>query len=400
MNILKQFPKKVNCFLSHCSDDRNIMDKLTDLLYEICNDKYINIFNTYNEDNSTLAGESISDRLRKELRNANLMIIPLTDNYIRSIVCIAELSTFWYSQKNIIPILFSKNAKKFLKDLYGENIIYIDVVNVKTNLDYQKCGIKLVSSLEKNGVKLRFKKEDAIEKSAHFFSQIQQEHPSRPYIGCSIENKKLIDYCELYGINMMKNSVLPTSEIIEKLSNRKEIYIISTTGSNMINSLTSEFLCNAIRSGTNLTVLIPNKDSDFCNDVAEIESPDDKIKNQSRLSNEFDNVVANLRKTVNEVQAIHEGHNVGHIFLGCTYTLLRQTIILGIDENNIWGWVSMTLPPKKTSDGTPSFEVSGKRTEKSLAKLLYDHILSIKQIAIRRNAFFELKKDADFDKFN
>ena len=81
--------------------------------------------------------------------------------------------------------------------------------------------------------------------------------------------------------------------------------------------------------------------------------------------------MTNLQKCLNEANRQCEGAKIGSITVCCAFTLLRQTVTLAIkNDNSFWGWMSMTLPPLRTNDGTPSMELYGKVGEESLANVV------------------------------
>lgn len=42
------------------------------------------------------------------------------------------------------------------------------------------------------------------------------------------------------------------------------------------------------------------------------------------------------------------------MYFGCAFTMIRQTVIMGLnpDDNTLWAWMTLTLPPKRASCGT------------------------------------------------
>ena len=118
--------RKIGCFVSHCSSDAVIMNNLSALIEEICIQPRC-FFNTFQEKNAIFAGDERSEALRKNLEKSDLMIAVITDSYLRSIICISELSSFWFMSKKVIPIIFNgENGKKHLFELFGKDIIFID----------------------------------------------------------------------------------------------------------------------------------------------------------------------------------------------------------------------------------------------------------------------------------
>lgn len=391
MGIFSSFLSK-ECFVSHCSTDQTIMQDFSKLI-----DRYYSkmpIFNTFDEKHTTKAGEERSNAIKKHLKKSSFMIAIITDNYLRSTICISELSAFWYMSKLIIPIVFNGTiGKNFLTELLGKDIIHIDA-----SLSPEDCARKFIKAMEEAGFSPSSTKlNDAKQSFTDFFHHCHQAKSTRKYIGIGKEFEDIIQYCNEFGIHQFKNSVLSTSDIIQNLSGKDEIFMLSTTGSNMINSLSSEFLPKALMKGVNFTLLLPNKYSDYTTDVAEIEMPDTPFSNVERLSNEFKNVMINLCNVVKKAHGMN-GNRTGHVYVGCTFNLLRQTLIFGKKENQIWGWASLTIPPKKTTDGTPSIEFSGSIQEPSMAKIMFEHFMAIKNIAQKReSSWIEISPQTNAD---
>lgn len=344
-------------------------------------------FNTFDESHTTKAGEERSTAIKNHLKESSLMIAMITDNYLRSVICISELSAFWYMSKLIIPIVFNgTTGKEFLTELLGTDIIQID-----TNLKPENCSKKFISAMEEAGFPISDSDKESSEKDfSDFFRCCKQSKSSRKYIGMGAEFENIVHYCNNFGVHQFRNSTLSTSYIINNLSDKDDIIVLSTTGANLIETLSSEFLPKALINGTNFTLLLPNKYSRYVMDVAEIEMPGDPASNIDRLSSQFKNVMISL---CNVVRRAHNAasHNIGHVYVGCAFNLLRQTITLGIKEDHIWGWTSLTLPPKKTNDGTPSIEFSGSIQEASMAKIMYEHLTAIRDIAQKRqSSWFEI----------
>lgn len=391
MNTLTSLYAK-ECFISHCSADDRIMERFSKIFHKWYSNPTTSVFNTYDENHTTRAGENRADAIKRHLKKSSAMIAMITDSYLRSTICISEISSFWYTSKLVIPIVFNHTVgRQFLLDLFGKDIIFID-----TALDPKVCAKKLFQSMNNAGFKQNtLEKQSPLDDFSAFFKECKQSKSDRRFIGMGDEFSNILEYCAQYGIHKFQNSTLPTPEIIKKLSDKDEIIILSTTGSNLINSLSSEFLPKAISNGCNITVLLPNEYSQFVNDVAEIEMPDCPERNVERLSNEFHNVMINLSDIARRVTGIQNGRK-GRIYVGCSFSLLRQTVVIGKKGDYIWGWSSITIPPKKTVDGTPSLEFSGSVKEPSMAQIIYEHLQSIIRLSKkRRSTWFEIQPNSD-----
>lgn len=398
------------CFISHCSDDRELILGLQKALSDtFVSGDYV-FFNTSLEEHSSLAGEERSSMIKNALAESDLMIAVITDSYIRSTICISEISSFWYTGKTVIPFVYSEAAGQFLNKILGKDVIYVDAVglNAVRYSDPEKCSLmardratKFMTTMESLGyVATDANKENGIKAFADVLINLNQVEATRPYIGSEDVYDSIMRYCYEYGILQFSNSSLAWDTLKARLSEFKDIYIVSTTGRSLIHSLSADFIPEILSKGANITVIIPNKYSDFVEDVAEIESLEHKEENSKRLADEFTGVMNALSRCIEAVKDVPADVR-GHIYLACSYTLLRQTITLGVDDEKGWGWMSMTLPPKKTAEGTPSFEFQGslRHDQSSMAKLVYGHIQAILDVARVRGEYFEFTPEMEQPKY-
>jgi Domain of unknown function (DUF4062) len=154
----------------------------------------------------------------------------------------------------------------------------------------------------------------------------------------------------------------------QRLRVAKEIRIISTVGHRLIEAQ-REALIGAVRNDADFRMLTPLEDGLFASDVEEIEqrnSPADKLATETEM----------LRNRLHEIARSSHGH--GSIALGRMTTQLRVTATT--TEN--WGWLSLTLPPLRTS-GTASFELVD-AGERSLLHSLHDHFDAVWEIVSKR----------------
>ena len=112
------------------------------------------------------------------------------------------------------------------------------------------------------------------------------------------------------------------------------------------------------------------------------------------LSSEFDTVIGYLKEAYIDAKRKANGRPIGTITCYSSYTLLRQTINLGrCEDGEAWCWLSMTLPPKRTSVNTPSFEIEGNvNDELSLIHTIYHHCRQIMSISKSRGGYFEINE--------
>ena len=204
------------------------------------------------------------------------------------------------------------------------------------------------------------------------------------------------EYCRTNGIQGFSDIGLPLRRLIGKLRDKRELYIVTTTGINLICGLAAGFLPEALANGTSLTVMLPNRYSSFANDVASIESPDSAAIAVEDFAAQFEKIVSTLLRAVQQSKTIKESENRGKVYVGCTFTVLRQTVTMGVsDDREAWGWLSMTMPPARAIDGTPSFAFSGRTNTQNTASRVYRHVMELVDFAKSRNAFYELSEQTD-----
>ena len=379
----KKLAEHNECFISHCTDDQKIMKRFTAILKKWYPD-YL-VFNSF--DKGSLAGKKISDELRDHLARASFMIAFITDSYLRSTYCISEICSFWYQNKTVIPIVFNHETGIKVVNSLLTDVDYIDTSNPPA-----KCAMEFIDAMEGCGFKLNDSLEAAKKDLSDFFRTAKQVPTARPWIGCGETEDRIIRFCAGFGIREMAQSGKRVEEIGSYLMDTREMFIIATTGANLISGLSSGFLPEYLSRGSDVTVLTPNLYSDFCNDVARIESPDDADSRKRRLADAFSSVVTDISGAFARAERI-KPRMTGEVYFGCASTLIRQTIVCGLKNREIRGWVSLTLPPSRTNDGTVSFLFSGRIDQPgTFAHGVYEHVIGIKAIARQRGQWFSLRE--------
>ena len=370
-----------NIFFSHSSDDEQIVRDMVAIVEGGADP----VTSFYSSDPKTgvLAGEGIMARINKEIVQCQLFVPVITENYVRSQYCMYELSVAAFLQEQgklrIIPIVSSQ-------------AIYDRVSSILTQFDllYIDAGISKAAQIFFQT--FPWVSESALTRTEQMLQKLSAQTVStRPYIGMSSNSyANILEYCQKYGIKQIKDTTLPSATIKEKISHAKEVILLSTTGASLIKSLCADALPAALSRGCKVSVLIPNQHSDFCKDVAQIERPDATEENAARLAQEYAAVMVYLKDAIAAA-----GENNGSVTCYCSHNLLRQTILLALGEDNtVWSWVSLTMPPKRTIDGTPSFEVEGKLEPGHMAHILWQHCQSIMTVSRQRGTFFDMESGA------
>ena len=391
-------------FISHCSDDTGIMDLVMQSVKTVFEPEY-ELFCTYQK--GIRAGKDRGPEIRRRLEDCDYMIAVITNSYLRSVICLAELSAMWAKGGKLIPIVFNgTEGKELLQKLFGEDMIVIDAEKP----DAGSALAEDISSLfgipaERAALAAEWLKG----------TQNDPDHPSnghapRAFIGSGSSYEGFIGYCLRSGVRRIMDSVLEDKEWIDHLTGKKDIYIIGTSSKGVIKSK-SPLWAKLLAAGSDIYVLIANQDSDFCCDVARIESyPSrstdgdsverfrEREKNElRRLNTEFTSVAEELVSIADEAARQCGGGRMGHLYFGDAFTLVRQTVTVGIDpdSNSLWAWLTVTMPPKRASNGTMSFEIDAAADDlddsyRTLAENIRDYVQEIRALAEQRGSLTEI----------
>lgn len=386
------------CFISHCSEDlKTIVEPLDELLSSHYSENDYQFFCSSTTRNSLDPGQEVID-LKNKLRDSTCLIAIVTDNFLRSSICLAELSAMWFASDNhgVIPIAYSDEGKKYLREDFISNLIYLDA----TDASYAERNAKLlISALEKKEF-YPINRESLQKSLIVFFRKSRQQMSQRPYIGSGEVYRNINSYCERNGIKQVTSGVVSDSAVKKQLSTKKDIYLVMTTGSSFIETYAKEFFQEQLAKGVNIYLVIPNRNSDFCRDLAEIESPENAQSNLNRITSEFDNVINKLKYVIQE--AATKANVIGHVYICAAYTLLRQTICIGKDDSGqCWGWMTTTLPPIRAAGNTPTIIFEGNLNDEFfLGKAVYQHVGKMIEIAHERNGVVDLASEMDFTEFS
>ncbi len=391
-NVIKQ---RSGCiFVSHASADNKDkkIKKLCDIL-----EQYSPVFCSSVPKSSISLGSRLFNKINKNITDCRKFIAIITDNYLRSQYCLYEYSVARYLKKTIIPIFSSEEVELKMRALADK-----DVVNLIANNDKEIC----LDAAEKLLKTLKLSNQNK-ENIAAFLQKLALTTSAKPYIGMTQNDyNKVLRYCDEVGIvKIGKGALRSGDEIKSKFATAKKIYFLSTTGAGLLKSVKEIAIPLALKNNAEINIIIPDKDSVFCEDVALAECKQDGFgniieeQNKKRIHSEFDSVFQYLNEAYWHIKKSTSNAQVGTITCYCSQTLLRQTILLAIDENdNAWGWTTMTMPPLRTTD-CPSFAVEGKANT-SFIKLMMDYCESIKSIAIDRGEYCSIDGSTISNHFN
>lgn len=386
--------KRPNIFVSHATAD-NQDGKYIDKLYKTLENRY-KVFCSSVPKAGISYGKKLFKTINDNIKNCNIFVAIITDNYIRSAYCLYEFCIARFLQKKIISIYANKNVESKMAPLQDK-----DIVSLVANCDIKVCyqdSEKLCKGLALH--------QEHKEQIANILLGIAKTKSLKPYFGMSqAEYQQVFSYCDNEGIERFgKGQIFDKQTINEKFATAKKIYFLSTTGAGLFKTIKGNAIQAALRNGAEIIVILPDKDSTFCQDVALAECKQEnygdviRTQNKSRIHAEFDSVFQYLNEAFS--QAKQAQTVLGTITCYCSQTLLRQTVVLAIDENdNAWGWATMTMPPIRTTD-SPTFSVNGQCAESSLIRLMVNHCECIKNIAIDRGEFRVISGETECNYFN
>lgn len=393
--------KKQRIFISHASKDYHE----TEMKENFC-DPLRKIYDVVCTTEKELKG-FLHDEINQEIGDCDIFFALITENYVRSPHCLYELSVARYahSQKHakrqpdlqwdreFIVVYANDDLKERTKDFVMADLTTKDL---KSGQNLERCTNSLIDELSLNnqpGTRDKIRK--FLERASH------QDHGDLPYIGMP-QNiyDDLLCFCEKESIIKLGNGTIYNSEeMIARCQHAKDIYIVSTTGAGLLKMLKEVALKDALLNKANIKVIIPDRGSRFCTDVAEAEccreGYNDVIAhlNMHRIESEFEATFQYLNEAyclAKHEQKIKKLNGLGKITVYSSRTLLRQTLLLTVSENNeTWGWINMTMAPLRTAE-TPCLAISDKDKKKGIDKAIITHCECLIKMSIKIGAKQEI----------
>ena len=391
----------LQCFISHCSDDlESIVKQLDEILSNHFSKEKYSFFCSSTSSNPLLPGADVGMKLKKKLKESKCLVAIVTDNYLRSPISLTELSAKWFTCDNtsIIPLVYSSEGEKYFRQKFISNLVFLNAMDSSRSRINAELMLKC---LKENGFE-PIDENIFLDELTYFFRNCRQSTSTRPFIGSGDVYQNINLFCAEKGIKQLTSGVITHDVVIKQLAGKKEIFFVMTTGSSFIDTYSKEFLQNQIATGTSVYMIIPNKYSDFCRDVAVIESPENSADNFERLTLEFDSVVRKLKFVLEEAKRLVKDKNgIGHVFICAAYNLLRQTICMGKNENGeCWGWMTTTMPPIRAAGNTPSIVFEGNISNAALfCNTVYRHVIKMIDVARQRNGIIDLADNPHFLSF-
>ena len=394
-----------HCFISHCHEDSEMAIALTGIIDKYC--KGWRVFNSSIGERGVEAGNGLSPALRSEIQNATVMICLMTKIYLRSFICLAEYSSGWYrGDLKPVPVVFDEEARDLIDKSFAEREIYVDAAGNPLEAASQLVR-KFDGTADMDDEKrARFKEELAAWVAEYGKSRTYDT--DRSYIGSGDVFQNINKYCEKYQVVKISDGNHSTDTVGKMLSGMKDIYIYATTGSSLVDNLGKTIFPNLLAKGASIHLIIPEKKGEFIKDTAIVERGSDSNYevNLNRLNAEFDNVVVLLKSCLEAAREKTGGRKTGKIYLYNAFTNLRQTIVMGVNNEGVsWGWVTVTMPPSLSAGKSPSITFEGPAEEGNVdtaatfSMLVYNHVRRAIEVAKSRGHYVELQMDGDVSRF-
>lgn len=92
-------------FISHASGDQALGNALVDLLESGIGIPHDAIFYSASKTQGVPPGRNFTDDIKRQFRNAEIVLALISENYYASAFCMAELGAAWVTAKRLVPIL-------------------------------------------------------------------------------------------------------------------------------------------------------------------------------------------------------------------------------------------------------------------------------------------------------
>lgn len=93
-------------FISHAHADKSLVDALVDLIETGIGVPSKDIFCTALEGLGIPAGASFIDYIKQQIRRPDVVLLLITENYLKSRFCLAEMGAAWAMSHRVIPLIF------------------------------------------------------------------------------------------------------------------------------------------------------------------------------------------------------------------------------------------------------------------------------------------------------
>lgn len=130
-------------FISHSTANNEIVKLFVDFLKNGMGVAQGDIFCT-SYPNTLPTGKSFIEKIREELGNCEAVIFLITDQYLKSQFCLAELGAAWALGKQIYPLLLVDIEKIEKTPLKGVQVLFLDREQDVTTLYDELCAERII----------------------------------------------------------------------------------------------------------------------------------------------------------------------------------------------------------------------------------------------------------------
>ncbi len=342
-------------FLSHASSDDSFLRDFLPLLREIDPDldegKDV-FYSSSARAAGVRPGEEVLSSLSKALESAGCIVLFVTSDYLRKPFCLYEASLASYlwsrDRKLVVPLAASSDLLTPLQSLFP-GLTYVDASK-------QGAAERFFSAFDLKG--------KASPSADAFFASFAEKGASfslLPPLGMEKERYlSLFPYLERNGIVRFDDGIPATlSSLRASLDGAEDIYFVSTTGSSFLKT-NRGLLAEAVGKGANLRAVLASSGSRDLEGVAAIESLPEGEAGKRKGLTRLDGEIASSLSFLREIALSSSLPGAGEVKAYPSHGLIRQTAFLVRKEGGrLEGWITLTLPPARTSDGTPSIAFRG-----------------------------------------
>lgn len=371
-----------NIFISHASYDNRAGNKFSNLLKQM--NPTPHIFYSSLAESGVDVGDNFKNTIYKEIDTCDYFLALITPAYLRSQVCLCELSIANYrymqskNSKIQLILIYSSNEISDLETIVSKEIHHLVITDGRALTTF----LKTFEGVDKECV------QDAFDSLMH--SNLRKM--PMPYIGMpKVKYENIYTFWENTQLHSFRTGAgLTNEEQDEIIVNAKTVYVVAITGNGLIKARKAA-LVKALENGAEINVIIPNKGSETCKDVAYIEATDSQNveQNSIRIQNEFDNVLQFLNEIYAEATI-----KKGTITCFCARTLFRCTMLITNSKDELLsGFLNITIPPYRTSE-TPSLSFLNVGHSNNFATQLQSYCVKVSQYAKDQKQIISIPTDS------
>ena len=376
-------------FISHSYKDREWAEELVSILKntdsEITSDGDI-FFSSTPETGSDIK-QDLLPNIDVNMNNSKIIILVVTENYLRSHYCYYELNIASYLKrlgKSVILIVQHEDIYERIRHIFPDPV-YISA-------EHSSAGSTLLRWIGSG------KPDESVFAQVELFfkAMLSSSVPlGTAFLGMSqAEYENAFSFVEEHHLEKMTFGYPSSLEIMtERLPGAKEIIFVSTTGSGFLKTY-RRGLTEAVVNKADISIVIADANSQFCRDVGEIEVFDVSEQaglaeeNCKRISTEFNSTVQYLNEIYKDAKK-QTASDMGSIGCFSGYTLIRQTaFIVRYEDDSVWGWITCTMPPERSADKTPSIVISGSLDSDTFAQVVWKYCKTLTELATQRGGYF------------